>query len=175
MCRAESGTSDGDQIAKHPPVVTDGKQQHTKLISTRESHFQDREIAADSDTTDLVAREKETELPQSVTDLEYLAWGRQHEPEHTELKDSIDLPHKSSKINARPVTQPDLPSIPVARALVHFHVDSLKWHHNAIHSPTFIQECEEFWLSGTAPDSLWLALYFSVMSVSSGFQYFRAG
>ncbi|ERS97611.1 hypothetical protein HMPREF1624_05782 [Sporothrix schenckii ATCC 58251] len=54
----------------------------------------------------------------------------------------------------------------VARQVVAFHMDHLRWHHNAFHGPTFVAQCEQFWRTGTADHPLWLALYFAVCSVS---------
>lgn len=54
----------------------------------------------------------------------------------------------------------------VARKVVAFHMDHLRWHHNAFHGPTFLAQCEQFWSTGTADHPLWLALYFAVCSMS---------
>ncbi|CAK7229803.1 hypothetical protein SCUCBS95973_007351 [Sporothrix curviconia] len=54
----------------------------------------------------------------------------------------------------------------VARKVVAFHMDQLRWHHNAFHGPTFLAQCEQFWQTGTADHPLWLALYFAVCSLS---------
>ncbi|KAL1887495.1 hypothetical protein Sste5346_010194 [Sporothrix stenoceras] len=54
----------------------------------------------------------------------------------------------------------------VARKVVAFHMDQLRWHHNTFHGPTFLAQCEQFWQTGTADHPLWLALYFAVCSVS---------
>jgi hypothetical protein len=59
-----------------------------------------------------------------------------------------------------------LPSAAVASKLVHFHVRHIAWHHNAVHSPTFVQQCEMFWSSGAYDHPLWIALYLSVLSSS---------
>ncbi|KAH7041589.1 uncharacterized protein B0I36DRAFT_234147 [Microdochium trichocladiopsis] len=53
-----------------------------------------------------------------------------------------------------------------ARALVRLHFDHVLWHHNAFHAPTFLAQCEEFWEHGTVVHPLWMALYFSVLSVT---------
>ncbi|CAK7220330.1 hypothetical protein SCUCBS95973_004122 [Sporothrix curviconia] len=59
-----------------------------------------------------------------------------------------------------------LPPTVVARQVVQFHMDHLRWHHSAFHGPTFLAQCEQFWSTGTADHPLWLALYFAVCSVS---------
>lgn len=42
-----------------------------------------------------------------------------------------------------------LPSISDSRKLVEFHLDYILWHHNSFHAPTFLQQCEKFWESGS--------------------------
>ncbi|CAK7219940.1 hypothetical protein SEUCBS140593_004064 [Sporothrix eucalyptigena] len=54
----------------------------------------------------------------------------------------------------------------VASKVIQFHMDHLRWHHNAFHGPTFLEKCQQFWRTGTADHPLWLALYFSICSVS---------
>ncbi len=110
---------------------------------------------------------KDSELSHSATTLEYLAWGRQYKPAHNGLREEIDLPHKSSRIDIKATNLVDIPSLALARELVLFHMEFLKWHHNAIHTPTFMAECEDFWSTGKPQNPLWLALYFSVLSVSA--------
>lgn len=52
------------------------------------------------------------------------------------------------------------------RKLMRFHVEQLWWHHNTLHSTTFLEQCEVFWTLGTAVHPLWLALYLSITCVS---------
>lgn len=51
-----------------------------------------------------------------------------------------------------------------AQRLVKFHISHLTWHHNAFHGPTFLEQCELFWRTGTCDHPLWIALYLSVLS-----------
>lgn len=51
------------------------------------------------------------------------------------------------------------------RKLITFHLEHLWWHHNALHSPTFLEQCEIFWSLGTAVHPLWAALYLSITCV----------
>ncbi len=54
-----------------------------------------------------------------------------------------------------------------AKKVIMFHIDYLWWHHNALHSTTFLEHCDRFWSSGVIVHPLWLALYLSVLSVGS--------
>lgn len=56
-------------------------------------------------------------------------------------------------------------SVDIAKKLVKFHVDHLVWHHNCLHSPTFLEQCNAFWDTGQA-HPLWRALYLSVLSAT---------
>ena len=53
-----------------------------------------------------------------------------------------------------------------ARTLTRFHIDYIQWHHNALHGPTYLAQCELFWRQGRIEHPLWMALYLSVLSVS---------
>lgn len=53
-----------------------------------------------------------------------------------------------------------------SRKLVKFHMSHLAWHHGVLHTPTFLEQCEIFWSTGQYRHPLWMALYFSVLSVS---------
>ncbi len=52
-----------------------------------------------------------------------------------------------------------------ARKVIEFHVEHLWWHHNALYSRTFLDQCEKFWASGIIVHPLWLALYLSILGV----------
>lgn len=54
----------------------------------------------------------------------------------------------------------------IAKKLVQFHVDHLVWHHNCLHSPTFLEQCRIFWETGQSVHSLWRALYLSVLGAT---------
>ncbi|RDW75731.1 hypothetical protein BP5796_06552 [Coleophoma crateriformis] len=52
----------------------------------------------------------------------------------------------------------------VASKLIQFHINHLAWHHNIIHSPTFLVQCEVYFQTGKCPHPLWMALYLSILS-----------
>lgn len=58
-----------------------------------------------------------------------------------------------------------LPSIDNAKKLIHLHTEQILWHHNSIHAPTFLAQCERFWEENTSDHPLWVALYLSILSV----------
>ncbi|KAI5917494.1 hypothetical protein F4810DRAFT_44045 [Camillea tinctor] len=99
--------------------------------------------------------------------LEYLAWGRNY----NKHDDTITKGKKNSSIHLKNIDFPedtniqaDIPHIHLAKKLVFYHIQSLCWHHNAIHAPTFLDECEAFWKAGSVVDPCWMALYFAVLS-----------
>ncbi|KAI1504697.1 hypothetical protein F5X99DRAFT_347314 [Biscogniauxia marginata] len=98
--------------------------------------------------------------------LEYLAWGRNYYKHNdTVTKGKSPSTHlKSTPLPDNISVNLDVPHPHLARKLVFYHIQSLCWHHNAIHSPTFLDECEDFWETGSVVDPCWLALYFSVLS-----------
>ncbi|KAJ6779818.1 hypothetical protein PWT90_01510 [Aphanocladium album] len=51
-----------------------------------------------------------------------------------------------------------------ARKVVEFHINYLWWHHNALHAPTFLSQCNMFWNTGQVTHKMWLSLYISVIS-----------
>ncbi|KAL3421608.1 serine carboxypeptidase [Phlyctema vagabunda] len=114
--------------------------------------------------------------------LEQLVWGRRYGscyPHHT---CSCCIRRSRSElisVNCNPVgvdvgIPPEsllkdwsiLPSVTDATKIIHFHSRHVAWHHNALHNPTFRQQCEYFWSSGRCPHPLWMALYLSVLSCS---------
>jgi hypothetical protein len=54
----------------------------------------------------------------------------------------------------------------LGKILVKFHVKHLAWHHNVLHSPTFLDECDTFWSEHEVKQPLWIALYLAVLSTS---------
>lgn len=53
-----------------------------------------------------------------------------------------------------------------AKKLVRFHIEHLVWHHNCLHAPTFLDQCNVFWTTGRCVHPLWYALYLSVLSAT---------
>ncbi len=58
-----------------------------------------------------------------------------------------------------------LPDEVAARKMINFHMEQLFWHHSAFHGPTFADQCEIYWRSGTVVHRLWMALYSAVLAV----------
>lgn len=122
-----------------------------------------------------------------VNVLEYLAWGRPYGACYPHRKCTCPRhrsPSEMLSINSEPLAQllqssaatltyglgdkysSVLPSVEDARQLVRFHLTHLVWHHNCLHSQTFLERCEVFWQTGGCDQPLWMALYLSVLSVS---------
>ncbi|KAJ5782868.1 hypothetical protein N7457_004642 [Penicillium paradoxum] len=109
-----------------------------------------------------------------LTAIEHLAWGRNSAgcfPHRTcacqYRKDGLQaLSDKGSFPTDIPSleTASAFPRTADARKLIKFHLCHLIWHHNCIHGPTFLEQCELFWETGKFDDPLWQALYFSVLS-----------
>ncbi|PKY04719.1 hypothetical protein P168DRAFT_289592 [Aspergillus campestris IBT 28561] len=57
-----------------------------------------------------------------------------------------------------------VPDAFAAEKLVNFHIRHVAWHHNCLHSPTFLEQCDVFWKTGRCDHPLWMALYLSVLS-----------
>ncbi|PYI04714.1 hypothetical protein BO78DRAFT_167669 [Aspergillus sclerotiicarbonarius CBS 121057] len=51
-----------------------------------------------------------------------------------------------------------------AEKLIRFHLCHMAWHHNCVHTPTLLDQCQEFWKTGRPVHPLWMALYFSILS-----------
>ncbi|CAG8921005.1 unnamed protein product [Penicillium salamii] len=109
-----------------------------------------------------------------LTAIEHLAWGRNSAgcfPHRTckcpYRKDGVRFQATTGLLQAGDFgveVKPIFPNPSDAQKLVNFHICHLAWHHNCIHSPTFLEQCERFWESGEFDDPLWQAVYFSVLS-----------
>ncbi|KAJ5952339.1 uncharacterized protein N7479_010752 [Penicillium vulpinum] len=107
-----------------------------------------------------------------LTAIEHLAWGRNSAgcfPHKTcacqyrkDSLQSLSSPLLADGLN--PGLNSSFPSTSDAQKLIKFHLCHLAWHHNCIHGPTFLEQCELFWESGKFDDPLWQALYFSVLT-----------
>lgn len=109
-----------------------------------------------------------------LTTLEHLAWGRgsgkcyPHRGCGCQYSTGISqpsLPASSSSTHLMS-TMATIVTPDVAKKLVQFHVDHLVWHHNCLHSPTFLDQCKVFWETGQCVHPLWRALYLSVLSAT---------
>ena len=110
-----------------------------------------------------------------LTAIEHLAWGRnsagcfphrscacQYRKEGPQLLSATSSLFQSNTFSLG--STPLFPQAGDAQKLVKFHIHHLAWHHNCIHSPTFLEQCELFWESGKFDEPLWQALYLSVLS-----------
>lgn len=71
-----------------------------------------------------------------------------------------------STMQQPPISTIDLPGREVAQVLVDFHIKHMAWHHNSLHTPTFLRECTVFWDTGECDNPQWIALYCAVLAVS---------
>lgn len=109
-----------------------------------------------------------------LTAIEHLAWGRNSAgcfPHRTcscqYRKNGMQLISDTNLLQTETFgieVKSPLPSARDSQNLVKFHIDHLAWHHNSIHSPTFLEQCERFWTTGEFDHPIWQALYFSVLS-----------
>lgn len=110
-----------------------------------------------------------------VTALEHLAWGRssggcyphrkcacRYHRSWTEMSsiNSASFDYSGSGYEVIAV----LPPAEEAKKLIEFHISHIAWHHNCLHSTTFLEQCDMFWKTGKCDQHLWLALYISVLS-----------
>jgi hypothetical protein len=122
-------------------------------------------------TADNISHQSESSL---LTAIEHLAWGRNSAGcfPHRNCtcqyrKDGMQFLSATNPLQTEVFGldgNPTLPQVTDSQKLVKFHIDHLAWHHNAIHSPTFLDQCERFWESGEFDNPIWQALYFSVLS-----------
>ena len=117
-------------------------------------------------------------LDESIfTALEYMAWGRSFRgcyphrhctcQNHHNAASSLSPAIERSAGGAFDLNSCIMPTAGDARKLVEFHFRHLVWHHNCIHTSTFLEQCERFWRTGEPCHPLWVALYLSVLGVSS--------
>jgi hypothetical protein len=118
------------------------------------------------------------EAESALMSLHYLAWGRSfgdcYPPRAypcPRLRSSSEM--ISINCNLKTIIWLPAPAMPEfvlsnreVRKVILFHMDELLGHHNAIHAPTFLQQCEILWAQGCCDHPLWFALYLSILSVS---------
>lgn len=82
--------------------------------------------------------------------------------------DPVDLksPEPNTSVLLSSPVSALLPQMEKAKCLVRYYINELAWHHLAIHCPEFFEQCEVFWSTEGYEDPFWLALYFSILSVS---------
>ncbi|KAL2834798.1 hypothetical protein BJY01DRAFT_238977 [Aspergillus pseudoustus] len=109
-----------------------------------------------------------------LTEIEHLAWGRnsagcyphrrcvcpyrKDDRRMLSLNEPLQIRTLSLGSTYPAITRMD------AEKLVRFHICHMAWHHNCMHGPTFLEQCESFWERGIYEHPLWLALYYSVLS-----------
>jgi hypothetical protein len=105
----------------------------------------------------------------TVTALEHMAWGRSHGAcfPHRHCNFQYSEPASGTfdleSLSSISVALPDQHS---AKSLVSFHINCIAWHHNAIHCPGFLRQCETFWETGQYEHPQWISLYCAVLSTS---------
>jgi hypothetical protein len=109
--------------------------------------------------------------PSLLTAMEHLAWGRNSAGcfPHRECsclyrRDCPSMNSKSFQLDLSFKFAIRFPDATDAEKLVRFHLCRLVWHHNCLHAPTFLEQCEVFWKTGRCDHPLWMAVYFSILS-----------
>lgn len=177
----ENGDSEGISLPESPPVGTTGGRD-VDINRPRAPQVLGLGLAtqASSGNGQPTTFSKEKDSADMVTILEYLAWGRHYGACYPHRKCTCSARRSASElisINSDPTTRSAvlpilprdpsvIPSAEVASKMVNFHISQVAWHHNSIHSPTFLEQCENYWETGTCDHPLWMALYCSVLSVS---------
>ena len=122
-----------------------------------------------------------------VSALEYLGWGRHYGSCYPhrgcscyEQRSPAELISINCNISAASISlwsavdlRYALPITDDCRKLVTFHLREVLWHHNAIHAPTFLKQCEIYWNHEVCDHPLWMALYLAIMSVRQSLFIFR--
>ncbi|EPE03043.1 c6 zinc finger domain containing protein [Ophiostoma piceae UAMH 11346] len=170
-------------IAISPPPTKepdrDHRQQHPKYDQIYEQQQLERTTAALQIKDPRDNRENNSKAS-ILAGFEFLAWGRYsqtcyphrrcHCYQNRRYSELVSINCDPSWVGRQSMTLRVDPSLllppDIASEVVSFHMDHLRWHHNAFHGPTFLAQCQQFWATGTADHPLWLALYFSVCSVS---------
>ena len=157
----------------------DHRQQHPKYDQIYEQQQLEQKTAA-LHIKDPRDNQEKNAKASVLAGFEFLAWGRYSQtcyPHRRCRCYTIRRYSELASINCDPswvgrqrMTMRIDPSLllptDIAGKVIGFHMDHLRWHHNAFHAPTFLLQCQQFWATGTADHPLWLALYFSVCSVS---------
>lgn len=125
--------------------------------------------------TNIHAKDKDTDAS-ILTALEYMAWGRSFGGCYPHLSCACNhhrgfnmrVSNNVASISSTSLQRiaSNLPNVADAKRLVEFHVRHLAWHHNCLHSGTFLEKCEIFWRTGGVEHPQWLAAYLAVLSVS---------
>lgn len=106
--------------------------------------------------------------------LEYLAWGHNQDERNLEnISGGSSRPIRFSGASLKEYPWDDLPSRQTAQTLIEFYIKVICWEHEAIHCPTFLDQCERFWKTSHVEHPCWMALYYSILAVrfESPFMY----
>lgn len=162
----------------HPAshVASGSHEKPTDATALTAPDTKDTNISIHSSSTPPESKETDASI---LTALEYMAWGRSfgncyphisctchHHRRGFNVRVGNDATTTGSSSRSLHVVSSSLPSVEDARRLVGFHLRYLAWHHNCLHGPTFLEECEGFWGTGACGHPLWLASYLAVLSVS---------
>ena len=112
-----------------------------------------------------------------VTALEHITWGRSYGScyphrrcacqYHRNWSELSSINTQSFEYARSPLAaKVNIPDRRLAEILVSFHIEHIAWHHNCIHSPTFLQQCTIFWETGECDQLQWLALYCAILATS---------
>lgn len=104
-----------------------------------------------------------------ITALEQVARGRSNGQCRHHYSQNCPCGNSTASVSTMqqpPISTVDLPGREVAQVLVDFHIKHMAWHHNCLHTPTFLQECKVFWDTGECDNPQWISLYCAVLAVS---------
>ncbi|RAL13470.1 uncharacterized protein BO97DRAFT_39309 [Aspergillus homomorphus CBS 101889] len=104
-----------------------------------------------------------------LTAIEHLAWGRDSAGcfPHMNCGCQYSRSKASKAIAYSPQRSYGLGvDASSAEKLIRFHLCHMAWHHDCIHAPTFLEQCERFWKTGEIDHPLWMALYSSVLGAT---------
>ncbi|KAI8310720.1 putative dioxygenase [Colletotrichum sp. SAR11_59] len=160
-----------DSLRSSPGQASEGTSQTTThLIGSGSAARDDDSGQDDAATSHSRARGSLT-----VTALEHMAWGRSYGNCYPHLHCTCHQRRNLTSPSSTPLSGspaypiPSLALLPerrTAEVLISFHLEHIAWHHNALHCPTFLQQCTAFWDTGAYDQPTWLASYSAVLAAS---------
>ncbi|KAF9883349.1 hypothetical protein FE257_003565 [Aspergillus nanangensis] len=90
--------------------------------------------------------------------LEFLALGRQRIV-HSNRKDRDNAPYSTLA-----AAEDTILSGPQVKAAMQYHHEHLTWMHNVVHLPTFIDQCDVYFLAPGSQEGSWMALYYAMLA-----------
>jgi hypothetical protein len=125
-----------------------------KAQASKEQQRSDEEVRQNSTNDSLLGPSTLIDPKQSdapiLSALEYMAWGRSfsgcypHFACHCRHRQVIATNIADSRVRSSAHYAEHLPSPANARRLVDFHLLYLAWHHNCLHSVSFLETCKRF-------------------------------